>query len=257
MKQTIIMLFSAAFFYYNANAQVSEQLAGKKFQVVSIFNTTISQMGQEIPSVIEFTNGYEIKTVSGKTVSLTGTAKKIKIKVTMMGNEQTIDSEDSSSRNDPQYAEAFANIDKPKDVTVEVGKTSVKNSAAGGQDIADIANILFIPISATSAEGTKSIDSAVSDNGSKSIDTITVTKLTPDEITVQVNSKLVLSGTEQSMGVDVKTNILTTSIAIRVYDVKTGLLKSETQTFESNGTNEAQGQSIPMSMKGTSTITVQ
>ena len=257
MKKTILLPIAFAFFYFNVNAQVSAQLVGKKLHVVSNLNTTTTMMGQDIPSVTEITNEFEIKSISEKSVSLTGVTKRMKIKATAMGTEQNIDTDDPSAKDNPQLAQLFKELNTAKDITAKITKSSIPEDATGVQNVADIANILFIPINSSSKEGSKIIDSTIAENGSKSSDTLTVTKLTPDEITIQADNKLILSGTKQQMGMDVKVNMTTTSTATRIYDIKTGLLKSENRTFTSSGTNEAMGQSFPMAIKGTSSITIQ
>jgi hypothetical protein len=258
MKKTMTQLLCMAVFYLGANAQDATQLVGKKLQVLTNLNSTTTMMGQEVPSEAAITNEFEIKSVADNSAALTGITKRIKVVATEpTGNELTIDSDDPTMKDNPQFAEMFNAINEEKNITVTISKSHIPEDAIGGQNAADVANILFIPISASSKEGTVITSSATADNGSTSTDTLTVTQLTPDEITIQVNSRLVLSKMQQQSGFDVKVNMETTSSAVRVYDVKTGLLKSENKTLSSSGVNEAGGQSFPLSISGTSIITVQ
>jgi hypothetical protein len=194
--------------------------------------------------------------VNGKTVALTTTTKKIKVKVSVMGQEQVIDSDDPNAASNPQMAEAFKDVNKAKDVTVTVGKLDLSTDVTGAQSAEDIAHILFIPIDITTKEGATIKDSVSSADGSKLLNEYTVTKSTPQEITLTVTSTAQTNGTKQQMGMEVKVNMQTKATSTRVYDVATGLLKSESKTFSASGNNEMMGQSIPLTMKGSSILTV-
>jgi hypothetical protein len=58
------------------------------------------------------------------------------------------------------------------------------------------------------------------------------------------------------MGMEVQVNMNASYTAIRVYDAATGLLKSETKTSAASGTNEVQGMSIPITMKGNASTSI-
>lgn len=242
------------------NAQQASVPAGKKFQVLTNLQstTTVSQMGQEmqIPSVADITTDFEIKSASANSVALGAITKKMKIKVSLMGQEQTIDSDDPNAASNPMMAEAFKDINKAKDITVNLGKLDLTTDVTGAQATEDIAHVLFIPIDAKTKEGASIKDSTSNADGSKQVNVYTVTKSTPQEITLTITINAKMGGTKQQMGTEVKVNMQTSATATRVYDAATGLLKSETKTFSSSGTNEMMGQSIPISMKGTSTLTV-
>ena len=256
----IIIASAIVFIAANVQAQNISSATGKKLQVATNMKmtTTVSQMGQEmeIPTVGDINTDYEVKSVAGKTVSLTGTTKKIKVTVSAMGQEQTADSDDPAAANNPQMAEAFKDVNKTKDLTVQVGKPLISSDVTGVQGTEDIAAVLFFPIDIKLKEGTSFSDSTTNADGSNSVSLYTVSKATPQEITLTVANTAKMLGTKQQMGMEVKVNMQTASTATRVYDAASGVLKSESKQFTSTGTNEVMGQSIPVSMKGSSTITV-
>ena len=256
----IIITSVIAFIAFQVNAQTISVATGKKIQAVvnEKKNTTVSQMGQEmeIPSVSDTYFDFVVKAVDGKKVTLTATIKRIKVSVTVMGNEQKIDSDDSTSKSNPQVAEALKDVNKPADLVVEAGKSATSTDLNGAVSTEDITCVLFFPFKSGAKEGDSFSDSTTKADGSKLVNVYTITKSTKDEITVTQTNNSKLTGTKQQMGMEIQVNMLTSYTAIRVYDAATGLLKSETKTSTASGTNEVQGMSIPVTMKGTSTTSI-
>ncbi|MDE3143308.1 MAG: hypothetical protein KGL19_04080, partial [Bacteroidota bacterium] len=122
---------------------IQAQTVGKKFQALASVksNTTVNQMGteMEIPSTGDITTDFEVKSLAGKTVTLTSTLKRIAGGMTMMGNEQKFDSNDSATLNNPQLAEALKELNKPGDITVEIGKAVLYKDMSGLQSGEDVA----------------------------------------------------------------------------------------------------------------------
>lgn len=257
----IIITSVIAFIAFHVNAQTISVATGKKIQAVvnEKINTTVSQMGQEmeIPSTFDIYFEYVIKAVDGKKVTLTATNKRIKISVSVMGNDQKIDSDDSATRSNPQMAEAFKDVNKPVDITVEAGKSANSTDLNGTATSEDVAAVLFFPFKSGAKEGESFSDSTTKADGSKMVNVYTITKSTKDELTVTQTNNSKLSGTKQQMGMEIQVNMNASYTAIRVYDIATGLLKSETKTSTASGTNEVQGMSIPVTMKGTATTSIQ
>ena len=257
----IIITSVIAFIAFQVNAQTISVATGKKIQAVvnEKINTTVSQMGQEmeIPSTFDIYFEYVVKAVDGKKVTLTATNKRIKVSVSFMGNEQKLDSDDSTAKSNPQMAEAFKDVNKPVEITVEAGKSANSTDLNGAVTTQDVASVLFSPFKSGAREGDSFSDSTTKADGSKMVNVYTITKLTKDEITVTQTNNSKLSGTKQQMGMEVQVNMNASYTAIRVYDAATGLLKSETKTSVASGTNEVQGMSMPITMKGTSTTSIQ
>ena len=256
----IIITSVIAFIAFHVNAQTISVATGKKIQAVvnEKINTTVTQMGQEmeIPSVIDIYFDFVVKAVDGKKVTLTANNKRIKISVSFMGNEQKLDSDDSTAKSNPQMAEAFKNVNKPADITVEAGKSANSTDLNGTATSEDVAAVLFFPFKSGAKEGESFSDSTTKADGSKMVNVYTITKSTKDEITVTQTNNSKLSGTKQQMGMEVQVNMNASYTAIRVYDDATGLLKSETKTSAASGTNEVQGMSIPITMKGNASTSI-
>ena len=257
----ILFVYALLFMATELGAQTISVSTGKKVQVVSVIklNTTVTQMGteMEIPSVTTLYSDFEVKSVEGKKISLQATLKKITGTVTVMGNEQSFDSDDAATANNPQMAEALKDVNKPIAITIEVGKTKLPSDITGAQSNDDIANYLFMPVNAnTVKEGFAWIDSSSSVEGSKSLNNYAVTKISKEEITVIVINNNKTVATRQQMGMEVKVNMEGASNATLVYDVATGLLKNFSSSFSSTGNNEVMGQSIPVVIKGTANISV-
>ena len=267
MKKTIIMLCGVAFFYCNANAQVSATIAGKKLQVVisEKMTTTVTQMGTdiEIPASNDQYVTYEIKSVEGKNIQLSGTLDRSKGSATMMGQETTYDSDDSTAiasatALNPQLAEQLKGLHKAQDFTVEAGKTPDMTDIETLNGLSVLTYALFNPFDKSATEGSKFSDSTKNDNGSKSVTDYVISKISGGEITVTATSNSTINTTSQAAGTEVKINMDVKTTSTRIYDASTGLLKTGTTDSNINGTTTIPtGQEIPMSIKGTTTVTVQ
>jgi hypothetical protein len=242
-------------------AQTISVGTGKKLQVVSTIklNTTVSQMGSEmeIPATSDIYTDFEIKSITGKSIVLIGTLKRVVGKTSMMGNDQSYDSDDPSFANNPLMAEGLKELNKPNDITIELGKTKLPSDITGAQSSSDIANYLFIPVNAATVKtGFSWSDSSASPEGSKAVNNYTVTKVSKEEIAVTVINTNKTIATRQQMGMEVKVNMEGASSATLIYDAASGVLKSFSSSFSSSGNNEAMGQSIPVTLKGAAAITV-
>jgi len=244
---------------FNTSAQKSAAV-GKKVQLTTDMKTTIvtNAMGNdfEIKSDATIVNEVEIKAIEGKKLTANVNMKLVKGKsVTPMG-EQAFSSDDATTVNNPALADAFKDLNKPKDVTIEIGKPTLSSDVTGAQSGEDIAAYLISPFDNNAKEGAVITDSASNAEGTKSVNVYTVTKITKEEITVTVASNSVITGTKQQMGMEIKINMQASATATRIYDAVNGLLKSETKTFSASGNNETQGMTMPVNVKGTSTIAV-
>lgn len=244
----------------SSQAQIFKASTGKKIQTLSVISltTTVNQMGTEmvIPTTANVNIDFEMKSATSKEIKLTSTLKRITGDISVMGNEQKYDSNDSSAATNPMAAELLKDLNKPKDLTIVVGKPAITNDITGAQSGEGIANGLFIPVDASVKEGFTWSDSSSSSEGSKMVNTYMINKVSKEEVIVKVITKTTLITTRQQMGMEVKVNMQGITEGIRVYDVSTGLLKSANNTFTSSGNNEVMGNSIPVSVKGTAHVTV-
>jgi hypothetical protein len=210
----------------------------------------------EMPTSSELYSDFTVDSVNGKKIALTAIIKRINVSVSMMGQDIKLDSDDSSTLSNPQLGEAVKDVNNPKSVMIEVGKAHEDVNIEGLGNEENIALSLFLPFDAKAKVGTSISDSTIKEDGSKSVNVYTVTQSSKDEITVTATSDSKITGTKEQMGMEVKQNMQISASAIRVYNAVSGILKSETKTTTGSGTNEIQGMSIPVTMKGTSTMTV-
>jgi hypothetical protein len=241
-------------------AQTVKVSPGKKIQTVSdiTLTTTVNQMGMdmEIPATSHLNMNFEVKAVENKKISLSATLKKITGAVTIMGSEKKYDSDDSATANNPMIGALMKNLNKPQDLTVEVGKPLSPNDITGAQSSDEIADGLFIPVNGASVkEGFTWSDSSSSSEGSSVINHYTVMKVSKEELVVRVLSTCKIITTQQQMGMEMKINMQGASTGTRSYNLTTGILKSSTNTFTASGNNEMMGNTIPVTMKGTAVIT--
>lgn len=259
MKKNVLALVLLAG-ALGVKAQSVHVAPGKKVQVQAIakYTTTVSQMGQEfeIPATGETTTDVEVKSVNGTKVDFAVTLKRMKASTTVMGNEQVFDSDDKTTASNPMMAEAMKEVNKTVEVSADAAKPAPFKDATGTQNVDEIASYILLPVDAAHIKENYSWTDSVATDGVKTVNKYTVTSITKEDVVVTVATTSNITGTKQQMGMEVKMNMKLASESKRVYDIASGLLKSETRTFSSSGVNEAMGQSIPVSVKGTTDLTV-
>jgi hypothetical protein len=268
MKKTILFaaLFVAAF---TTNAQAPKLPAGTKFKVVTESNniTSMSMMGQDI----ELSNGskvyqnFELKSVTGAGYQLATSITRIAGSISAMGNEQTFDSEDASLKSNPMMAEQLKMLNKPIDFTIENGKVVNTTSAAGSDVLTALLGqtngtaeqakyFLTLPAASIKASHQWSVVDNKPDAASESL--YVISEVTATDISVNVLTNVKLATTLNQNGMEIKQNTQGTIKAKRIYDARTGLLKSETATGALKGTMNVMGQDAPIDLKVTTKSSV-
>jgi hypothetical protein len=268
MKKSILFaaLFVAAF---TTNAQAPKLPAGTKFKVVAESNniTSMSMMGQDI----ELTNGsksyadFHLKSVSGSSYQLSTSITRISGSVSAMGNEQTFDSEDASLKSNPMMAEQLKMLNKPIDFTIENGKV-VNTTSAAGSDIltallgqtngtTDQAKY-FLTLPAASIKASHQWSVVDNKPGAATESLYVISEVTATDISVNVLTNAKITSTMNQNGMEIKQNTQGTIKAKRIYDARTGLLKSETATGALKGTMNVMGQDAPIDLKVTTKSSV-
>jgi hypothetical protein len=268
MKKTIIVaaLFAVAF---TTIAQAPKLPAGTKFKVVTESNnvTSMSMMGQDI----ELSNGnklyqnFELKSVSGSSYQLSTSITRIAGSVSAMGNEQSFDSEDASLKSNPMMAEQLKVLNKQIDYTIENNKVVNTASATGSE----LLNTLLAQSNGTSDQAkyfltlpAASIKAShqwsVVDNkpGAATESLFVIAEVTPTDISVNVLTNAKITSTLNQNGMEIKQNTQGTIKLKRIYDAKTGMLKSETGTGGLKGTMNVMGQDAPIDLKITTKSSV-
>jgi hypothetical protein len=268
MKKSILFaaLFVAA---VSTNAQAPKLPAGTKFKVVTESNniTSMSMMGQDI----ELSNGtkvyqnFELKSVTGAGYQLATSITRIAGSISAMGNEQSYDSEDASLKSNRMAAEQLKVLNKQIDYTIEnnkvvntvseTGSEVLKALIAQSNGTADQAKY-FLTLPAASIKPAYQW-SVVDNKPDAATETLyVIAEVTATDISVNVLTNVKLATTLNQNGMEIKQNTQGTIKLKRIYDAKTGLLKSETGTGGLKGTMNVMGQDAPIDAKVTTKSSV-
>jgi hypothetical protein len=258
----IHILFIAFFAGISANAQYIKLPAGKKFSVAMVtqMKTKASAMGQEMEIGTEFTNMYasEIKTVSDHGFTLSNTLKRVKVKTAIMGEETSVDSDDSSALKDPEMGGVFEMLNKPYDIDIEKGKATIKgedpDKFSGMSGVPGISNdqVKYILSNAELLklkEGNQWKDSSIAE-GSRVVYEYTVLKTSETITELLVRGEMQVNMTVNQMGMEIKQSLKGTVNGRRQYNTATGLLIKEDSDIAISGNMQTLGQTSPMSITG-------
>lgn len=254
-------------------AQDAKLLVGKKVQVVqeSKLTNSVNMMGTDMTTDINSTtySTAEIKKVTDSSIVLTYTTTRIKGHFSMMGQDNSYDSNDSSSVSNPMVASQLKNINQPVTYTIINGKAQSegKKEAEEEQSLAkmldagreSIVEGFFVPSNVKAkTEGFKwRSDEKSDDDATKQSSINTLSKTNATEIEVTANTTMTVKGKVKMMGMDVNQNLSGSRTTLSSYTNKTGLLSVSTQKIAMSGTVEVMGNNIPITLKGVITTTVQ
>ncbi len=242
------------------NAQQVKLPAGKKFQMITeVKNSSVtSMMGQEmeVNNTSKIYVDNELKSVGDNKFSMGVMVKRIVVNVSVMGQEQSIDSDDPATKSDPTFAEAFKSLNNETQITVENGKVvsqgemmeSARALLGNTADITDIGR-LFLQLKDENIKTGYVWTDSSSSGGSSIKSNLSIEKVTDTEVEVRVNSELKIATTMNQNGMEIKQQTEGSTKATRIYDRSTGLLLSEIATTDSKGNMEVMAQQMPMSSK--------
>lgn len=254
-------------FGLSLSAQSIRLPAGKKMSVTAetkmASSTAVMGQQMDIENTITNISEIELKTVTNTGYIITATVKRIKASISISGQEQSFDSDEETSRNNPQMAALFAMLDKPNEIEVGEHGATIKG------DIGAKALQMGIPVNANDqakyilmqqeisklTSGNHWFDSTVAE-GNRMINEYTVNKT--DDLTAEVLVKTTVdvNTTLQQFGMDIKQSMQGTINAKRLYTKSTGLLIKEESEMVMTGTMDIMGQSSPLNIKGKITTTV-
>jgi len=276
MRLSIITLSLAIAFSFQASAQSIKLSAGATLELNQNIdmNTKSTMMGTEIEGTTNAKNKVlaKIKSVKDSVMVVVFTIKRIQGSISMMGQNQQFDSDDSSNKSNPAYEAIAGNLNKEEEHTFVNGmlvndskKASSSNENAGnligGFSVSntEFASKLFSPIEAKGkAIGFKwPSEEKTEDTSSTSISIYSITKATDTELEITQNTTQKARGTIKAMGMEVKQNTTSIISNVCVYSKTTGLLKKWVSNNLTNGTAEMMGTNVPINMKITSTATVE
>jgi hypothetical protein len=265
-----IHLLVVAFFaaVIATNAQAPKVPSGLKFKVLTESNNvrSLSFMGQDV----EFSVGTqmheicELTSVSADGYHLSSAITRINGYANAMGAKQTFDSDNANKKLFLLNDEQLKVLKKPIDYTIEKGKVSAA-SAAGS----DILNTIlfqlngssdqakyFLTLPAASLKPAYQWSSAISTKDAMAESLYVITEINATDINVNVLTNVKLNTTLNFSGMNFKDSTQGTIKAKRIYDARTGLLKSETATGALKGTMNVMGQDAPIDLKVTTKSSV-
>lgn len=263
-KLYLIVFFSLS--YVSLKAQSGSLTTGKKFQSVTEMKTTMtmSAMGQDMEFENTGTNiaEYQLMAITKNGYTLNSVIKGIKTITKAAGQTHSFDSDDESTRNNPQFAEVVKMLNTTTQIVVENNIATIKGEAAdmmssaglGGMGNDQSKFILSGDLSRFRL-GDQWADSAVT-NDNKNLNEYTVTGLTGAIVEIQVKTTTKINATVTQGGMAVKQDLLGNITAQRKYDKATGLLNTEQMEMTISGSMEIMGQSAPVSMKGKTTTVI-
>ncbi len=241
-------------------AQQVKLSVGTKFQVIteSKGNNITSMMGQDMEmsnTTIIYLN-HELKSVGINKFSIGMIIKRITANVSIMGQEQSIDSDDEAIRSNPVLAEAFESLGKEIEITVDSGKVTMqgemlealKTIPGATSEGSDVGRMFLLIKEEDTKEGYTWVSNNFSESGPSETNNI-IEKITDKEIQVLANSTIKVSSTITQNGMEIKQKTEGTVKSTRIYDRATGLMISEMSTSDIKGNMEVMGQQMPLTSK--------
>lgn len=272
----ITLFFSAAIFFSTitmAQTKSSVNLKkGQKFVVENKAETTSSTEvgGQSMDTKINVTTTYNID-VKDKTDNyhLTNTITKMKMDMSMMGQEQKFDSDDSTDMNGSMGTPLKDYINHPKDVEMDqTGKVIPKESDSASGNLEQLAAqmhaletsgygaaMAFQSLPKDIKVGDTWTDSSNENNISKKIIYL-VKEIKGNIATITLSGSISTEATMENQGMEINTKIAGKISGQEKVDITTGIVQSNTSTIEQSGTVSAMGQDMPTSTKVISSTTV-
>lgn len=241
-------------------AQQIKLPVGKKFQVITEVkgNNVTSMMGQdmEMSNTSTVYLDHELKFVGTNKFSMGVIIKRITASVSMMGQEQSFDSDDEAVRSNPALADAFKSLGKEAEITIDAGKVTMqgemlealKTIPGAASEGNDMGRVFLMLKDDEIKEGYTWTSNTSSESGTAETSN-TIQKVTDKEIQVLSNSTVKVSSTMTQNGMEIKQKTEGAVKSTRIYDRATGLMISEMSTGDIKGNMEVMGQQMPMTSK--------
>jgi len=241
--------------------QVGRVLVAKSKTTVKTVIQMQPGMEMEVPIKGENTTEIAISSVADQVVQGTVELKKIKGSVTMMGQEQSFDSDDNTSLSNPLVQNMLKSLSTKVPFILKKGVSDAKLTTtelvqSNGNDIVWKLTLPTTQL-ATLKENNQWIDTiAEKETGSSVITNYNVTKIGNQEVWVDGIAEVKFNNTIEQMGMQMKQHLIGTISFKRIYNEK-GVLKSETRSTNLSGKMDAMGQQMPVKMIGNLETTIE
>jgi Family of unknown function (DUF6263) len=285
MKQKTLqnlLLTAACIITFSAGAQknssVLQLTKGQKLQVDNTVKSTatMDMMGQqmELNSDAVMTNQVEVKDKKESSYTIASTLTKMTTNGSVMGQTYSFDSDKKQDRDSSDLGKALKDqlgvakeielndkgqlINQAKtDTAVEAGANPMmgmmKSMTGPGTDFA--ATEIFQVIPAGAKQGDTWSDSATMD-GIKTYRTYTIKEISNNIAAVSITGNQSTNKTVEQMGSEINLKMEAKLTGESKVDMKTGMVQQKTFAVDGTGSADAMGQSIPLTMKLTSSIVV-
>ena len=283
MKKTFLFLaiLSTACSYAQKDSKIILN-KGQKITIVSSSNSnTDMPMGMTMKTDNTTTNVLSVIDADDKNYSITNTITKLKMTMDMMGESTNYDSEKPEDKNSDMGKAMSEKLNVADTVSVDKknGKmaTSAKKpvsperedkggdsnpfegilSSMGGDRAADaIVEGTFFILPKDKKIGDSWTDSSTQNNMTTK-KTYTIKSIEKDIATITVTGTLAGDGTTEMQGTSISYHIETKSTGEMTVDIKKGLVNKNTSEIDMTATMDVMGQSMPMTSKGTYSVTYQ
>ncbi len=265
MRKTFLLLLAGAFFT-NIQAQELKLTKGQKFQTITITKTAMNQqmMGQSIDMTTDITSTDEIEVteVNANSIALTKTTKQLKSSFSGMGQSMDFDSNKPEDMNGPVGSQMKDLINTPLSFVLNPSGTIAASPKLPGNAMMGVAGDVakgeampgFIALPASIKAGeTFTVTGADGDN--KTTANYTVESTNGKEAVLKMNITANKTNTVNQMGMDMLMTLKMTTTGTATVDIATGFILSATTEMSTDGTISVMGQSVPMTIKTTNTIT--
>jgi Family of unknown function (DUF6263) len=269
--------FSAVAQMNNGKLQLSK---GQKIQVDNTLNSVSSMemMGQamEMNSDAFMLHQVEVKDKKDTSYTLASTLTKMTTSGNVMGQAFSFDSDKQKDRDSSDMGKMLKGqlnvakeielnnqgqlinlkkTDAPEE-TSENPMMGMMKSMTGGGDFTNTAIEVFQAIPSGAKQGDTWSDSVIAD-GIKTYRTYTVKDISNNIAAITLTGNQTTNKKLEQMGAEINLSIEAKLTGESKVDVKTGMVQQKTFIIDGAGTADAMGQSIPLTMKVTSTTTVQ
>ena len=273
---TAALVSSTALFAQNSNSINLKK--GQKYSVQNVVSTksTTEMQGQSMEANVDATTFYniEVKDVAGDNYNLTNTVTGVKMSMSQMGQEMQFDSEKKEDLDGPIGGALKEYINQPKSVVVDKSGKVVPQASPEKPDTAAAgaasmfakqlgnfeatgygSGITFEPLPKDVKVGS-TWSKTTTNEGVTTITNYVVKSISGDVATLTTSGTLTTDTKMEMQGMEITTKTAGKFSGEELVDVKTGVVQSNTSTFDTSGTIGVMGQELPTSAKVTTTTTV-
>lgn len=256
------LIFGALFLSGACLAQNSGKInvtKGQKFLVSSTIKThsVTSAMGQDMQTEMNISSTYNLSVDNAATsqYDLTGTLIKMKMSMSMMGQQMEYDSDKPDASN-PMAEGVNQVLNKPQSIKIDQ-QGKILAAVTSSEDMSPILQQLastgagskeaFLAVSPNLKAGdTFQTDNSDSATGTQTTLKYTVKSISGNMATLSFTGKMKTNKTIETQGMQVNTVSEGTVDGETVVDMKTGVIQTTKSNVKSTGTVNAMGQEMPI-----------